>query len=219
MKNRHFRFGGGVNLPPPPPTGIGLKVLNKINSRLSFLYRKQQFLTPYLKRLLCNSLIQPHFDYACSSWFPNLNKSFQKKLQIAQNKCIRFCLHLDSRQRIEIKNFQKINWLPVQKRFEQIVNVHVLKSISNKPPKYMTDLFEFHNNSNLNTRNSYKKLIQPSVKTNSGKRSISYLGPFLWNKLDRNLKEKETVNSFKHALKRHMFDSRQNDANNVYIFT
>ena len=53
---------------------MALKVINKINSRLRFLYRKNRFLSPRLRKLLCNSLIQPHFDYACSAWCPNLTK-------------------------------------------------------------------------------------------------------------------------------------------------
>ena len=40
-----------------------------MNSRLKFLYRKNRYLTLYLKRLLCNALIQPHFDYAWSDYF------------------------------------------------------------------------------------------------------------------------------------------------------
>ena len=64
------------------------RVMNKISGRLSFLYRKQSFLNPKLRRLLCNALIQPHFDYACSAWYTNLNKNLTKKLQIAQNKCM-----------------------------------------------------------------------------------------------------------------------------------
>ena len=43
------------------------KVINKINSRLTFLLRKNKFLTPVLSRLLCNALIQPHFDYEPSA--------------------------------------------------------------------------------------------------------------------------------------------------------
>ena len=31
---------------------MALKVINKINSRLKFLYRKNRYLTPYLKRLV-----------------------------------------------------------------------------------------------------------------------------------------------------------------------
>ena len=42
---------------------MALKVVNKINRRLKFLYRKNKFLTPELRRMLCNAHIQPHFDY------------------------------------------------------------------------------------------------------------------------------------------------------------
>ena len=66
-----------------------LKVMNKINGRLKFLYRKNRYLTPCLKQLLCNALIQPHFDYTWSTWYPNLNKKFKSKLKVVQNRCIR----------------------------------------------------------------------------------------------------------------------------------
>ena len=65
---------------------ITLKVINKINSRLKFLYRKNRYLIPYLKRLLCNALIQPHFDFACPAWYPNLSIKFKSKLQTIQNR-------------------------------------------------------------------------------------------------------------------------------------
>ena len=42
--------------------------LKNINAKLQFSYRQNEFLIPKLCRLLCNSLIQPHFDYACISW-------------------------------------------------------------------------------------------------------------------------------------------------------
>ena len=43
---------------------MALKVINKINSRLKSLHRKNKFLAPARRRLLCNALIQPHFDYS-----------------------------------------------------------------------------------------------------------------------------------------------------------
>ena len=55
---------------------LTLSVVSKFNTRLQFLYRKNRFLSPQLRRLLCNALIQPHFDYACSVWYLNLNKKF-----------------------------------------------------------------------------------------------------------------------------------------------
>ena len=68
------------------------KVISKVNERLKFLHRKNKYLTPNLHRLLCNALIKPHFDYACSAWYPNLSKKLKNKIQTSQNKCIRFCL-------------------------------------------------------------------------------------------------------------------------------
>ena len=49
-------------------------VINKFNSRFRFLYRKNRFFSAPIRRLLCNSLIQPHLDYACSTWYHNLHK-------------------------------------------------------------------------------------------------------------------------------------------------
>ena len=43
---------------------MALSVVNKINNKLKFLDPKSKFLTATLRRLLCNALIQPHFDYA-----------------------------------------------------------------------------------------------------------------------------------------------------------
>ena len=63
--------------------------INKTNSRIKFLHRKNQFLTPVLRRLLCNALIQPHFYYASSAWYTNLTQKMKNKIQITQNKWIR----------------------------------------------------------------------------------------------------------------------------------
>ena len=76
-----------------------LNVVNKINNKLKFLYRKNSSLTPALRRLLCNALIQ-HFDYACSAWYPNLTKNLEHIIQTTQNKFMRFCLQLDKLKHI-----------------------------------------------------------------------------------------------------------------------
>ena len=45
---------------------MALNVIDKVNSCLKFLHRQNHFLTPPLRKLLCNPLIQPLFDYACT---------------------------------------------------------------------------------------------------------------------------------------------------------
>ena len=72
-------------------------------------------------------MIQSFFDYACNAWYPNLNKNFKMCLQAAQNKCIRFCLKLGDRKSITVKEFEKINWLPIH---EGSINAYFLVYIN-----------------------------------------------------------------------------------------
>ena len=46
---------------------LAYKTIKKINSRLNCFFRKKHFLTTSLRCLLCDALIQPHFDYACTA--------------------------------------------------------------------------------------------------------------------------------------------------------
>ena len=145
---------------------MALKVINKINGKLKFLYRKNRFLSPELRRMLCNALIQPHFDYACPVWYPNLTEKMKKKIQITQNKCIRFCLRLDNMHHISEEDFRLINWLPTSKRVDQCINTITLKFASSTCPYYLKEIFEFAPHCRVNTRNKFTKLQILFRKTN-----------------------------------------------------
>ena len=135
---------------------MALKVINKINSGLRFLYRKNGFLSLPLCRLLCNFLIQLHFDYACSAWYKTILKS---KVQILKNKCIRFCLNLNNRVHIGQNEFEQINWLPINDRFKQIISSVSFKFCSsNRSLLYMSDVFKSAGQPNTTTRASLLKL-------------------------------------------------------------
>ena len=59
---------------------MALNVINKINNK------EIVSLTPALKCLLCNALIQSHFDYACSALYQNLKKKLKHRVQTTRNK-------------------------------------------------------------------------------------------------------------------------------------
>ena len=116
-------------------------IIKKANARLKFLYRKNEFLTEQTKKLLVMSLIQCHFDYACSVWYSGLTQFLKNKLQTTQNKMIRFVLNLDCRTSITAEHFKLLKWLPVQKRVEQIILCHVFKVKNNLAPVYLCESF------------------------------------------------------------------------------
>ena len=175
-------------------------------------------MSPPLRRLLCNSLIQPHFDYACSARYPNLNKRLKSKLQILQNKCIRFCLNLNSRAHIGQKEFEKINWLPINDRFKQVISSMSFKFCNNTSPPYLNDVFKPAGQPNATTRVSLLKLNQPLRRTNHGQNNISYIALIIWNNLPNSLKTTDNLNTYKHRVTEHFFHRIRNEASNVYKY-
>lgn len=83
--------------------------INKTISNLDFHIRKMKFLFEPLRRLHCNALIQPHLNYACSSWYLNLNNRLKSNSQILQNKCIGFCRIFNDRVYIGLPEFDELN--------------------------------------------------------------------------------------------------------------
>ena len=59
--------------------------------------------------MLAGALVHSHFDYAVISWYTSLAKKLKNKLQIAQNKSLRFVLKLHPRTRLEFIYFRQMN--------------------------------------------------------------------------------------------------------------
>ena len=72
--------------------------------------------------MLCNALIQPHFDYACPAWYPNRTENYARK-------CIRFCLILDKVYDMSEEDFRLTTWLPISKRVNQCIYADAFKFV------------------------------------------------------------------------------------------
>ena len=86
-----------------------------------------------------------------------LTKIKKKRLQAAQNKCIRFCLKLGDRASIKSNEFEKINWLPIQERVNQCTFSSIYKFRSKNAPEYMDEVFSKVECNGIPTRYSYQK--------------------------------------------------------------
>ena len=143
--------------------------------RLKFLRRQAKCLNLASKRLLSSALIQCHMDYACSSWYHGLQKNLKHKLQILQNKTIRFVLDLTPRSHIGYSEFNRVNWLPVRFRVQQIVSTNMHRLIHGNAPLYLREgISMVQERHSYNTRNSVLSLILPRVNS-SGDKSFSYI--------------------------------------------
>ena len=135
-----------------------------------------------------------------------------------QNKCIRFCLKLGKRTHIGAKEFENLNWLPVEQRFHQCLCVNTFKFFNDICPMYLRDIFLPTEHTHIGTRASTRKLNQPLRKSKYGQRSISFLAPNKWNCLPENFKLLENTNLFKHKVKEHFLKALNREENNIYTY-
>ena len=184
---------------------IAGNVILKANQKLRFLYRKGKFLTSHTKKLLVMSLIQCHFDYACSIWYHGLNKCLKNKLQVIQNKLIRFVLNLHHRSHIDRDHFKVLGWLPVEERVNQIILCHVFKIKNGMAPDYMCENFIQQCTTHAyGTRFSkHGSFSVPKVKS-AGSRSFLCIGCSLWNVLPADIKTLSRYVKFKSAVKQYL---------------
>ena len=135
-----------------------------------------------------------------------LNKRLSKKMQSAQNKCIRFFLNLKNTAHVGATEFKAINWLPTKNRIDQLTCVTIMKFFNGTAPPYADEIFEPVDQSR-GTRRSKFKLNLPFRKSSAGQKCLSYIGPKIWNSLSSGLKSANNVNSFKHKIKDNFFQN------------
>ena len=87
--------------------------------------------------LLTSALVQCHFDYGSSVWYSGTTCLLKKKLQITQNKVIRFILGLPSRSHIGLTEFFGASMLPVPLRVDQLKLNHMRNIINGIAPSYL----------------------------------------------------------------------------------
>ena len=181
-----------------PGEPMAYKTIKKTNSKLNYLFRKKHFLISSLRCLICNALIQPRFDYACTAWYPNLNKNLKNKISTTQNKCVQFCLSLDKMAHISQNEFKKLNWLPISDRINQCALSTTFKFVNDTVPKYLNEVFQWVAESNRTLINDNRKLKHSFRKATAGQNSLSFLGPSKWNKLPvESTKKFNNINAFK----------------------
>ena len=100
--------------------------------------------------MLTSALIQCHFDYASAIWYSGLTQTLKSKLQIVQNKIIRFILDLPARSHVGYVEFSKAKMFPVHKRVEQLKMNHMFNIIHGISPAYLKEDISLQDNiSNL----------------------------------------------------------------------
>ena len=116
-------------------------VISKISARISFLYRNIHLLSFQCRKTLCTALIQPYFDYCCSSWYESLSMKYKLKLDTLQRRMVRLIFKFEPRDHVGQEHLQRLGWFSVADRVRYFKMVHMFKVFSNQAPRYISDGF------------------------------------------------------------------------------
>ena len=166
--------------------------------KVGVLMRLRNMLSTKAKLTIYKSAILPKVTYCHIVWH-FCRASDHRKLERIQEKALKAIYNV----RNEVTYEQLLNWakLPTMKnRRLQDIAILMYKVKNELCPSYVQDLFQ-KNNSRYNLRNS--DFVIPRYNTVSyGKHSIKYLGPMLWSKLDKEIRNSNSLNSFKNTIRK-----------------
>ena len=113
---------------------------------------------------------------------------------------------MNYRSSIKSEDFENINWLPIHERVAQCSLCSAYKFFTKNCLNYFDNIYVPLETNGVHTRLSYQKLDVPHRKTNVGQKSLSYVGPSLWNNLNKTLKTSTGLNAFEHNIKQYYFN-------------
>ena len=173
------------------------------------LYRQARFLDQNIQKMLYSALFLCLFDYSISSWYCGINtciKTTSNKLQVAQNKVIRFILNQNIMYHISEGDFIQLNFLDFQNRTKQLRLNHVFNIFNEIGPEYLRSNFtRVLNSHNHNTRNSVQNFIIPKKSTVI---SVSFYCNAImdWSSLPNAIKSISNKSTLKKSVRTHLME-------------
>ena len=199
-------------------TSTARAIITKSTNKLKFLYRNARSLDRRTKTLLTSALIQCHFDYASAIWYSGLSKNLKTKLQIVQNKLIRFILALPARAHVGYEEFSKARMFPVHKRVDQLKMNHMFNIIQGISPAYLREDILLSDNSNHQTRSVTSPSCQIPRVNSSGLKSFFFTAIKCWNSLPSCVRNIDLKQPFKSMLKKTIWDQMFLESQQSFIY-
>ena len=176
-----------------------------VSQRIAVLKKIKRNLPLAERKLYFNALIKPIMLYGSCAWSTSSEENV-KHVSKLHKRAARVILDADTGQRSEVL-FRRLDWLPLKDELNSQMSSLIFTRINNEEhcPSYITQLLP--RNSDRHSRTSrYGKynLVCPYYnRETEGGRSFQVRAIKLWNKIPLDVHTKNTIGSFKSALKKY----------------
>ena len=188
--------------------------VNNICKSASFALYNMGKLRPYLDeastKTLVHALVISKLD-SCNSLLYGLPENNILKLQRVQNSAARLVTRVRGHVHMT-PVLRSLHWLPIRKRVLFKLLLLTFKAIHGMAPQYIRNLIIIHKPARClrSSADNIPLLDLPPVKEARtaayADRAFSVAAPHEWNKLPSTIRSCQSVDSFKRALKTHLFD-------------
>ena len=163
--------------------------------KVGVITRLRNLLPTRAKLIIYICGIMPQLMYCHTVW--NFCRASDRKLERIQERALRAIYNRKSRTYDELLKLARLPMLR-NRRLQDIATL-MYKVKNNLCPPYIKELFQKSNINSYSLRNS--DFVIPRFNTVMyGQHSLRYLGPVLWSKLDKIIKNSESLNMFKAKL-------------------
>ena len=217
LSNITIQIGSAEIAPSPTIKNLGVifdttmsmsehvtSMCKSINFILWNLSKIRKFIDYNASSNAMRAFVLSKLDYGNSLLFGSKEKDLAR-LQRLQNRAARI-IHQVSRRHHASPLLRSLHWLPIEKRIQFKILLHVFKSLNELSPVYLANSINIYipPREGLRSGLDTTRLVIPKSKRVIGDCSFSVAGPSLWNKLPSSMKSYNIL-TFKKKLKTHLF--------------
>ena len=177
----------------------------KMKRNLGILKRMSKTLPTESLCMLYKTLIEPHIRY-CSIVWGNCGEALKDKLQILQNWAARIITRTSYDTANQFALLRQLKWLDVRSIIKLEMGLFMYKALNQLVPEQISEMF-----THLSTYHSYQtrsavngNLYIPTSHLFPEQRSLSYAGSKLWNEIPFEIRNADSLNSFKTNFKAYL---------------
>ena len=128
------------------------------------------------------------------------SRSLNKKINQLHERCLRI-IYNDKRSSFE-ELLVKDNSVSVHHNNIHTLAIEMYKVVNGISPEIMNDVFKVRNETHYHLRHTSQFLIEPIHSVFNGSELASYLGPKIWEQIPIEIKNKDSLISFKKEIKK-----------------
>ena len=179
------------------------KLSKKLSGKLAWLSRLRKIVPLDVLKLCYNTYILPIFDYTCSVW--GCTPSNINDIQRLQNRAARIISgNFDTVNTRGIYLVKQLGWQTIEERINYYLSITMYNCVYGHAPMNLCNCIIMASEANdRDTRiNDTLQAHIPYCRTNSLKKSFMFRGSNIWNTLPENVKNANSVTSFKSMIKK-----------------